>query len=124
MKGGLVSILVLVDLAHEFSLLTSPDTTFLSFNPCFSGSCSRIMICSRLIKQNIQVSILVLVDLAHEFKSNACISYTPFVSILVLVDLAHELRFHALHLPQLHVSILVLVDLAHELQATKPPSSG
>ena len=60
----LVSILVLVDLAHEFikvSRSRNGDT----------------------------VSILVLVDLAHEYE-NSKESCTKSVSILVLVDLAHE----------------------------------
>ncbi|AAM33059.1 hypothetical protein MM_3363 [Methanosarcina mazei Go1] len=59
------------------------------FNPCFSGSCSRIKR-KLLLKPCNLVSILVLVDLAHE-----CIplisALQPYrVSILVLVDLAHE----------------------------------
>ncbi|AAM33064.1 hypothetical protein MM_3368 [Methanosarcina mazei Go1] len=37
-----VSILVLVDLAHEFGCVRSRIGQPNSFNPCFSGSCSRI----------------------------------------------------------------------------------
>ncbi len=84
-----VSILVLVDLARELC----PTTVTFSrncFNPCFSGSCSRISLkaagysdaesfnpcfsgsCSRILEllghnpQAVCVSILVLVDLARE----------------------------------------------------------
>ncbi len=66
MYSPMVSILVLVDLAHEF---------FIKFYQIFKG---RV------------VSILVLVDLAHECnpRKSKCIS--NLVSILVLVDLAHE----------------------------------
>ena len=83
-----VSILVLVDLAHEsFPFVITPHTP--SFNPCFSGSCSRIHM-DLPNKRRRQVSILVLVDLAHEY----CLGFLYFihtvVSILVLVDLAHE----------------------------------
>ena len=37
-----------------------------SFNPCFSGSCSRIVTIADALAIEIPVSILVLVDLAHE----------------------------------------------------------
>ena len=87
-----VSILVLVDLAHEYSQISSVKIILYGFNPCFSGSCSRILeafqeyptarcsfnpcfsgSCSRIHHCNPEsimvqnVSILVLVDLAHEF---------------------------------------------------------
>ena len=65
-KSILVSILVLVDLAHESTLTQT------------SGSITL-------------VSILVLVDLAHEFFKGVRLGYRGLrVSILVLVDLAHE----------------------------------
>ncbi|AAM33057.1 hypothetical protein MM_3361 [Methanosarcina mazei Go1] len=87
-----------------------------SFNPCFSGSCSRICLKARILTVDSQVSILVLVDLAHEY---ICIFEGIFhyirVSILVLVDLAHEWYFRTSKLYNASiVSILVLVDLAHE----------
>ena len=87
----------------------------MSFNPCFSGSCSRIqrMIMERTL---LLVSILVLVDLAREFFLHSLTKVnTQFVSILVLVDLARE--FHTAKSSVVHsrlVSILVLVDLARE----------
>ena len=61
-----VSILVLVDLAHESHLTRELSLMSGSFNPCFSGSCSRIRIhfLQEILMQ--KVSILVLVDLAHE----------------------------------------------------------
>ena len=37
-----VSILVLVDLAHESAVQNRSPSTNLGFNPCFNGSCSRI----------------------------------------------------------------------------------
>ena len=37
-----VSILVLVDLARELPRVLLPVITLFCFNPCFSGSCSRI----------------------------------------------------------------------------------
>ena len=86
-----------------------------SFNPCFSGSCSRICLKARILTVDSQVSILVLVDLAHECFMCHWSSKGGEVSILVLVDLAHEYIcifegiFH-----YIRVSILVLVDLAHE----------
>ena len=110
---SLVSILVLVDLAHEFEFRTIEEFIFQRFNPCFSGSCSRILL-SRTLQLCTRVSILVLVDLAHECESlvyttdiisfNPCFSgscsrirrlgysgkWKHVVSILVLVDLAHE----------------------------------
>ena len=88
--GYNVSILVLVDLAHESGSTLDRATEIASFNPCFSGSCSRIWkngnwythfssfnpcfsgSCSRislrrsLLPCGTTVSILVLVDLAHE----------------------------------------------------------
>ena len=88
---SLVSILVLVDLAHEFADARTRYFFTTCFNPCFSGSCSRIstktpasMIlscfnpcfsgsCSRIPRREDRsikqccVSILVLVDLAHEY---------------------------------------------------------
>ena len=63
---GNVSILVLVDLAHEYIYT-------LGILSIVSG-----------------VSILVLVDLAHESKNSLFMSSPLSVSILVLVDLAHE----------------------------------
>ncbi|WP_455709824.1 hypothetical protein, partial [Methanosarcina mazei] len=86
----IVSILVLVDLAREFYQKGFDPEQCLCFNPCFSGSCSRIFAvvdwegiidgfnpcfsgsCSRILDheraQGLRlVSILVLVDLAHEY---------------------------------------------------------
>ena len=40
----LVSILVLVDLAREYDEDYFSDIEDTSFNPCFSGSCSRISV--------------------------------------------------------------------------------
>jgi len=62
-----VSILVLVDLAREFYSGFPSVVAWCGFNPCFSGSCSRIVfsLCPCVI--NTSVSILVLVDLAREF---------------------------------------------------------
>ena len=63
-----VSILVLVDLAHElFSTTGSSSRYSFSFNPCFSGSCSRIRQAKVFQDGLYEVSILVLVDLAHEY---------------------------------------------------------
>ena len=64
-----VSILVLVDLAHELSMLKSLCFQAWSFNPCFSGSCSRIQDGPSDPSEQL-VSILVLVDLAHEYLKN------------------------------------------------------
>ena len=62
-----VSILVLVDLAHEFDIGFDNNLAFFGcFNPCFSGSCSR-MGNQGPGNPRTCVSILVLVDLAHEF---------------------------------------------------------
>ncbi|AAM33062.1 hypothetical protein MM_3366 [Methanosarcina mazei Go1] len=38
-----VSILVLVDLAHEYKKIEQKEALEFGFNPCFSGSCSRIL---------------------------------------------------------------------------------
>jgi len=62
------------------------------FNPCFSGSCSRIHLAESSICQFV-VSILVLVDLARESMFIASFCVVVLVSILVLVDLARELSF-------------------------------
>ncbi len=62
----LVSILVLMDLAHEYPGAAAQSIFTPSFNPCFNGSCSRMYdIFNRKCEFNI-VSILVLMDLAHE----------------------------------------------------------
>ena len=65
-----VSILVLVDLAHEFVICNQEEAGNIGFNPCFSGSCSRIVTASTPMNV-LLVSILVLVDLAHEFSVKA-----------------------------------------------------
>ena len=121
-----VSILVLVDLAHESVILFTVRFSPPSFNPCFSGSCSRMRKRTPDDTKRTPVSILVLVDLAHEFDEyinllfymcfNPCFSgscsrmrcnnasnyYSTGVSILVLVDLAHEfLTFPDNRLPSL-----------------------
>ena len=72
-----VSILVLVDLAHE------------SLRRWFLNMAKK------------KVSILVLVDLAHEFHAAMSISRSRNVSILVLVDLAHEFFWLPFVPPQL-----------------------
>ncbi len=116
------------------------STISISFNPCFSGSCSRIILWLKWPRKSL-VSILVLVDLAHELRESEVQESLLGVSILVLVDLAHEsYRFPVLscnshwgfnpcfsgscsriiYTPRGNprgspVSILVLVDLAHEL---------
>ena len=65
----------------------------IGFNPCFSGSCSRIIQHVYSGATATGVSILVLVDLAHEYFPFVFPSEVrTFVSILVLVDLAHELN--------------------------------
>ena len=134
-----VSILVLVDLAHESVFLALSNNPILRFNPCFSGSCSRIGLRGKLPSGKCAVSILVLVDLAHECQPYRVIYPKKCVSILVLVDLAHEfwhfgqtsvekicfnpcfsgscsrIDIPTIRLPNtIGVSILVLVDLAHE----------
>jgi len=43
-RANLVSILVLVDLAREFMYQRSGMENVFRFNPCFSGSCSRISV--------------------------------------------------------------------------------
>ncbi|GEM_PF-1425083 len=108
-----VSILVLVDLAHELSEQHAIIVQAWRFNPCFSGSCSRIRK-PRNSKQLKYVSILVLVDLAHEYFLSCQHHSITFVSILVLVDLAHESKQYPPNQQFSAVSILVLVDLAHE----------
>ena len=60
-----VSILVLMDLAHEYTAITALMLFMGGFNPCFNGSCSR-MLQETESSQTQQVSILVLMDLAHE----------------------------------------------------------
>ena len=65
-RKGLVSILVLVDLAFEFLLTRSLMKANIRFNPCFSGSCIRIREYKRVLPDLPLVSILVLVDLAFE----------------------------------------------------------
>jgi len=62
-----VSILVLVDLAFESPGSFTTNGSKISFNPCFSGSCIRMLPGSlRELSPN-RVSILVLVDLAFEY---------------------------------------------------------
>ena len=39
----LVSILVLMDLAHELKVLVACEFSGIGFNPCFNGSCSRML---------------------------------------------------------------------------------
>ena len=60
------------------------------FNPCFSGSCSRIPVPAWIRDELNLVSILVLVDLAREFAMVSISMTAQDVSILVLVDLARE----------------------------------
>ena len=87
----MVSILVLVDLAREYPYKGRGNFYVSSFNPCFSGSCSRIRRRGRLQESTCNVSILVLVDLARESNSDSTLStFDMKVSILVLVDLARE----------------------------------
>ena len=38
-----VSILVLMDLARELQTNTRQNRVYICFNPCFNGSCSRIL---------------------------------------------------------------------------------
>ena len=61
-----VSILVLVDLARESASAAGLLSNAGSFNPCFSGSCSRMHLIQQLESSQYMVSILVLVDLARE----------------------------------------------------------
>ena len=63
-----VSILVLMDLALEFYTSAGAPTTLYGFNPCFNGSCSRILSIRCVISKasEVKVSILVLMDLALE----------------------------------------------------------
>ena len=110
-----VSILVLMDLAREYLLSKQSEPLALCFNPCFNGSCSRILLvhCSRAHLRisfnpcfNGSCSRIVLPSNLHyrEQSFNPCfngscsrISATIFVasvpvkvSILVLMDLARE----------------------------------
>ena len=55
-----------MDLAREYNQVEMGRKLFLSFNPCFNGSCSRISRICDLITLDL-VSILVLMDLAREF---------------------------------------------------------
>ena len=64
-----------MDLAHELDIGKMGDSFDDGFNPCFSGSCSRIVVNFGFSMDVIVVSILVLVDLAHE--SFASISVHP-----------------------------------------------
>ena len=61
-----VSILVLMDLAHESAGAAVVVREAKSFNPCFNGSCSRIGNPLPRCRRLSAVSILVLMDLAHE----------------------------------------------------------
>ncbi len=65
-----------------------------SFNPCFSGSCSRMRLLLRCLLLSHCVSILVLVDLARELPLFNFKGVSAIVSILVLVDLARESQAH------------------------------
>ncbi len=78
-----------MDLAHESYSEGVAEKIRGCFNPCFNGSCSRILGCMRSMGLSI-VSILVLMDLAHEFPGLAQATDVEKVSILVLMDLAHE----------------------------------
>ncbi len=62
-----VSILVLMDLAFEYPDSISIYDIPIGFNPCFNGSCIRIMLYGGDVI-NHRVSILVLMDLAFEYK--------------------------------------------------------
>ena len=110
-----VSILVLVDLAHECEEHLIPKSQCRSFNPCFSGSCSRIRENNSRLLFIHSVSILVLVDLAHEsyfrmhFKEFLCRFQSLFQWILLTNPIIQSVRKS-----ENKVSILVLVDLAHE----------
>ena len=86
----MVSILVLVDLAHE-SLWKSPThISRSSFNPCFSGSCSRIYCAgSSQLRHRTFQSLFQWILLTNEL-NNSKLKLFLIVSILVLVDLAHE----------------------------------
>ena len=84
------------------------------FNPCFSGSCSRIWVCIWDSLRREVVSILVLVDLARESDLRQWGLPRVAVSILVLVDLAREFLPDPHGACKIPVSILVLVDLARE----------
>ncbi|AAM33058.1 hypothetical protein MM_3362 [Methanosarcina mazei Go1] len=75
----------------NFSKVVRKIKRSFSFNPCFSGSCSRIRCTFNVYTIRYIVSILVLVDLAHEYYIRDEIEGELKVSILVLVDLAHEL---------------------------------
>ncbi len=64
-----------MDLAREYLKSVLCENDLISFNPCFSGSCSRI--CPSLNPSSIPgvVSILVLVDLAREFSEYSNIMF-------------------------------------------------
>ena len=132
-----VSILVLVDVALEASVLSMKVSAAESFNPCSRGCCARSARLKRCHGRS-RVSILVLVDVALEgcrdvhlrrndrfqslfswmlrSKSSArrLRNWRGNVSILVLVDVALEDSSMTIFEKGELVSILVLVDVALE----------
>ena len=139
LSQSLFSWILIANMERQLHL----NTSYISFNPCFRGSCSRISILGIRIVEG-EESILVLVDLAREscndctekdqkVRFNPCFSGScsrisnltmlPWtrkkVSILVLVDLARESWIHVTTVNVTMVSILVLVDLAPRIRSTK-----
>jgi len=85
-----VSILVLMDLAHEFLSNIRQLVTHFGFNPCFNGSCSRIFIHSFLFLFSLSFNPCFNGSCSRIFSSSQVAIFVNFVSILVLMDLAHE----------------------------------
>ncbi len=134
-----VSILVLVDLAHEFLLIFRIISQHPCFNPCFSGSCSRMFSvhgmqgivscfnpcfsgsCSRIRYRGIRC-------LTSIYGFNPCFSGSCSRICAVSGVCSFNIGFNpcfsgscsririSFPCPPVHtfVSILVLVDLAHE----------
>ncbi len=134
-----VSILVLMDLAHEYNLKNWGNWVIFSFNPCFNGSCSRIHGLASSYSLNYssfnpcfngscsRISNLIIIHVQktcfNPCFNGSCSRIDP-KSILVMLQLCFNPCFNGscsrmwktqvlskhCHL----VSILVLMDLAHE----------
>jgi len=113
--AGVVSILVVVDLAHRLWLSPSLSVAMLSFNPCCRGSRPSAWHLLPDSGRPAVVSILVVVDLAHRRGSpfNERRAAAVFQSLLSWISpIGRRSQEGAGEARQL-VSILVVVDLAH-----------
>ncbi len=90
------------------------------FNPCFSGSCSRIAEYVGLTFRKVDVSILVLVDLAREYDSSFSYTlYCMFQSLFQWILLANSFIHNVISLWYQFQSLFQWILLANQQQSSK-----